>query len=134
MKVIQDNPTFKDIIVDDDIDTYNEKYPDVESTIYCSCDYPIEELRELLGEEFVVTLSSFKEPEPYSGEITLAGVNKGTGIDDVVKALGMKQEDTIGFGDGQNDFDMLRYCNIGVAMGNAYDEVKACDDVVTDDI
>ena len=134
MTVIQDNPTFKDIIIDEDIDNYHEKYADVESTIYCSCDYHIDDLRKMLGDKFVVTLSSFKEPEPYSGEITLAGVNKGTGIDDVVKALGMEQKDTIGFGDGQNDFDMLRYCNIGVAMGNASDEVKACADVVTDDI
>ena len=119
MTVIQDNPTFKDIIIDDDLKGFATRYPDVESTIYCNCDYHIDDLRQILGNDFVVTLSSFKEPEPYSGEITLAGVNKATGI---------------GFGDGQNDFDMLRYCNIGVAMGNAADEVKECADMVTDDI
>ena len=134
MTVIQDNPTFKDIIIDDDLKGFATRYPDVESTIYCNCDYHIDDLRQILGNDFVVTLSSFKEPEPYSGEITLAGVNKATGIADVVNALGISQEDTIGFGDGQNDFDMLRYCNIGVAMGNAADEVKECADIVTDDI
>lgn len=134
MTVIQDNPTFKDIIIDDNLAGFATRYPDVESTIYCNCDYHIDDLRKILGNDFVVTLSSFKEPEPYSGEITLAGVNKATGIADVVNALGMSQEDTIGFGDGQNDFDMLRYCNIGVAMGNAADEVKECADMVTDDI
>lgn len=46
----------------------------------------------------------------------------------------MSQADTIGFGDGQNDFDMLRYCDVGVAMGNSSDEVKAVADIVTDDI
>lgn len=134
MSVIQDNPTFRDIIIDDDLSGFADRYPDVESTIYCNCDYHIDDLRKILGNDFVVTLSSFKDPEPYSGEITLTGVNKATGIADVVKALGMSQDDTIGFGDGQNDFDMLRYCNMGVAMGNASDEVKACADIVTDDI
>ena len=46
----------------------------------------------------------------------------------------MSQADTIGFGDGQNDFDMLRYCDVGVAMGNSSDEVKAVANIVTDDI
>ena len=40
--------------------------------IYCNCNYHIDDLRKLLGDEFVVTLSSFKEPEPYSGEIRKA--------------------------------------------------------------
>ena len=57
--------------------------------------YHIDDLRKLLGDEFVVTLSSFKEPEPYSGEITLRGVNKATGIRDVVEFLHMSQADTI---------------------------------------
>ena len=134
MHVIQDNPTFKDIVIDDALVGFSERYADVESTIYCNCDYHIVDLRKLLGDEFVVTLSSFKEPEPYSGEITLRGVNKATGIRDVVEALNMRQSDTIGFGDGQNDFDMLRYCNVGVAMGNSSNEVKAVADIVTDDI
>ena len=37
----------------------------------------------------------------------------------------------IAFGDGQNDAGMLKYCGIGVAMGNAIDEVKAIADEVT---
>ena len=134
MHVIQDNPTFKDIVIDDELSSFSNRYADVESTSYCNCDYHIDDLRRLLGDEFVVTLSSFKEPEPYSGEITLRGVIKATGIRDVVEFLHMSQADTIGFGDGQNDFDMLRYCDVGVAMGNSSDEVKAVADIVTDDI
>ena len=34
-------------------------------------------------------------------------------------------------GDGGNDIEMLRHVGIGVAMGNAKDEVKACADYVT---
>ena len=35
------------------------------------------------------------------------------------------------FGDGGNDISMLRHAGIGVAMGNANDDVKAVADYVT---
>ena len=35
------------------------------------------------------------------------------------------------FGDGGNDIPMLRHAGIGVAMGNAQDDVKASADYVT---
>ena len=60
MHVIQDNPTFKDIVIDDELSSFSNRYADVESTIYCNCNYHIDDLRKLLGDEFVVTLSSFK--------------------------------------------------------------------------
>ena len=36
------------------------------------------------------------------------------------------------FGDNFNDIDMIRYARLGVAMGNAADEVKEAADIVTD--
>ena len=38
------------------------------------------------------------------------------------------------FGDGNNDEEMLKYVSIGVAMGNAKDEVKEIADYVTTDL
>jgi hydroxymethylpyrimidine pyrophosphatase-like HAD family hydrolase len=38
------------------------------------------------------------------------------------------------FGDGGNDISMLRHVAIGVAMGNASDEVKRTADYVTDTV
>ena len=38
------------------------------------------------------------------------------------------------FGDGGNDIAMLKHAGVGVAMGNASDEVKACADMVTDSV
>ena len=35
------------------------------------------------------------------------------------------------FGDGFNDLSMLEYAGMGVAMGNAVDEVKAIADFIT---
>ena len=43
----------------------------------------------------------------------------------------MKREDLMAFGDGFNDLSMLEYAGMGVAMGNAVDEVKAIADFIT---
>lgn len=57
--------------------------------------------------------------------------NKGVGVSIVAKELGFKAEQVICVGDAGNDLDMIRYAGLGVAMGNAVDEVKAAADYVT---
>ena len=48
--------------------------------------------------------------------------------------MGIAREESIAFGDGHNDMNMLKYVGIGVAMGNAEAEVKAIADYVTSDV
>ena len=43
----------------------------------------------------------------------------------------MRREQTMGFGDGENDMTMIRTAGIGVAMGNAVEALKAEADYVT---
>ena len=38
------------------------------------------------------------------------------------------------FGDGDNDIEMIKFAHIGVAMGNADNEVKENADFITDSI
>ncbi len=59
------------------------------------------------------------------------GVSKAVGIDVVCRHYGIPLEQTMAFGDGGNDIEMLRHVGVGVAMGNAADEVKAAADIVT---
>ena len=59
--------------------------------------------------------------------------SKARTILNVAKRLDMEDEDGICFGDGLNDREMLAAAGVGVAMGNASEEVKACADLVTDD-
>ena len=59
---------------------------------------------------------------------------KATGIIHLIEYLNIKREDTIAFGDGHNDSEMIQYCNIGIAMGNAIQKVKDVSDYITDDI
>ncbi len=47
---------------------------------------------------------------------------------------GISQKEIMAFGDAQNDIDMLKFAQIGVAMGNACDQVKKIADYVTSDV
>jgi len=58
-------------------------------------------------------------------------INKGQGIRDICKVLGIKPAEVISFGDAANDIPMLEAAGMGVAMGNAQDAVKAAADMVT---
>jgi len=41
---------------------------------------------------------------------------------------GVMREDIVAFGDDVNDIELLKFCGIGIAMGNALDETKAVAD------
>lgn len=68
---------------------------------------------------------------PLFTDIVKKGINKSTGIDEVIRFYGMKLEDTIAFGDGGNDIPMLKHAGIGIAMGNASERVQRAADYVT---
>lgn len=59
---------------------------------------------------------------------------KHRGIERFIQHYGIEREQTIAFGDGGNDIDMLTYAGIGVAMGNATQETQAAADIITDDV
>ena len=64
-------------------------------------------------------------------EINAPGATKGEAILRLAKHLGLSREQTMGFGDGENDMTMIRMAGIGVAMGNAVEALKAEADYVT---
>lgn len=68
----------------------------------------------------------------YNIEINAAGVNKGTGLVKLGKLLGIRREEIMACGDGDNDIDMLREVGFGVAMGNAEENVKRAADYITE--
>lgn len=68
---------------------------------------------------------------PLFADVIASGVSKVTGIESVCKHFGIKQEEVMAFGDGGNDIEMLQWAGVGVAMGNANDEVKQIADFVT---
>ena len=59
---------------------------------------------------------------------------KAWGIEAYLKAMGFDRKQTVAFGDGANDLEMISYSGCGIAMGNAVDSLKEAADLVTDDI
>ncbi|NLX65248.1 MAG: Cof-type HAD-IIB family hydrolase [Bacteroidales bacterium] len=71
---------------------------------------------------------------PTFADIISKEVDKGVGIDQFCDYYGFSLEETMAFGDGGNDIEMLRHAGIGVAMGNAREEVQQAADYVTDSV
>ena len=69
--------------------------------------------------------------EPFFLEIVPMGIDKAKGLSILLDKIGMKREELIAFGDGYNDTPMLQFAGMGVAMGNAAEEIKKAADMVT---
>lgn len=110
----------------------NGAVPDcVTKVLYLACPVPLAELRREFAGEFDIVSSSVSAFAEGSGEMMIPGVHKATGLDLLIDHLGVDLADTIAIGDGYNDLELLGHAAIGIAMGNAPDEVKAVADEVT---
>ena len=61
-------------------------------------------------------------------------MSKRSGIDHLLEYYGIPLDQTMAFGDGGNDIQMLEHVHLGVAMGNAVDSAKQAADYVTDPV
>lgn len=73
-------------------------------------------------------------PDLSGADLYPASGGKSIGIAKVLEHYGIDKQDTMAFGDGQNDVDMFGAVGIAVAMGNACEEAKAAADYITDDV
>lgn len=69
---------------------------------------------------------------PLFTDVVPTGSSKRIGIDKMLEHFGIALNECMAFGDGGNDVQMLRHAGIGIAMGNAEEEVKQSADYVTD--
>lgn len=65
-------------------------------------------------------------------ELNSLDAHKGAALLELCRCLGVDPAQTMAFGDGLNDITMLQTAALGVAMENAYPEVKAAANFVTD--
>ncbi|GAB4073943.1 Cof-type HAD-IIB family hydrolase [Barrientosiimonas marina] len=65
-------------------------------------------------------------------EIVKKGLNKAIGLQKVAYYYHIPKERIIAFGDEDNDLEMIDYAGVGVAMGNAIDELKTVSKYITD--
>ncbi|MDL2324495.1 Cof-type HAD-IIB family hydrolase [Ruminococcaceae bacterium OttesenSCG-928-A16] len=106
------------------------------------------EIEDLRVYQLVAFLSPQQEQELLAGvnnvettrwhplfvDIIPKGGSKQVGIQKVLAQCGIARKNTMAFGDGGNDMEMLQYVQTGIAMGNASDDLKAVADYVTDTV
>ncbi|CAM2750005.1 sugar-phosphatase [Hathewaya histolytica] len=80
-----------------------------------------------IGEKYTMVQSA-----PFFFEFLHKEVNKWTGVSALAKRLNIKREEIICVGDAGNDYHMIKNAGLGVAMENAFDEIKECAKYITD--
>ena len=92
----------------------------------------ISALNETIGGRFNDDIHATTS-KPFFLEFMNKDVSKGKVLKQLVDKLDIKPSEVMAFGDSNNDKDMLELAGLGVAMGNANDNIKAIADVITDD-
>lgn len=85
-------------------------------------------MRERLQEIPEIVVSS---AIPTNLEINAAGADKGSALMRLAELLEIRREETMAFGDGENDISMIRSAGIGVAMENAEAHILEAADYIT---
>jgi Cof subfamily protein (haloacid dehalogenase superfamily) len=80
--------------------------------------FTTEEEQNLLAPHFQIN------PFTYYSEGIIKGETKAKSMGILLEAAGVTCENSIALGDSLNDMDMIRFAGLGVAMGNACDELK----------
>ncbi|HAA24964.1 MAG TPA: Cof-type HAD-IIB family hydrolase [Ruminiclostridium sp.] len=69
--------------------------------------------------------------QPIFLEFVDRNVSKAVALEKMGEHYGIRREEMIAVGDGFNDLAMIEYAGLGVAMGNAPEEVKNAADYIT---
>ncbi|BCB05398.1 Cof-type HAD-IIB family hydrolase [Bacillus sp. KH172YL63] len=104
------------------------KAPVVKALMLKEADHLVE-VEKKLQEELHGELSVMRS-KPFFLEFTELGVTKGASLDYLIKPMGLKAEEIIAIGDSYNDLAMIEYAGLGVAMGNAPQDIKEQADYV----
>lgn len=68
---------------------------------------------------------------PWNLEVNAQGATKGGGLERLRAHLNISREETMAFGDGENDLPMLQAAGLGIAMENGADFLKKQADIIT---
>lgn len=69
---------------------------------------------------------------PDMFEVTALGVNKGNGLKTLCEIVGIPIEETMAFGDSDNDASILKMAGCAVAVSNATESLKKMADYITE--
>ena len=109
---------------DQEIDAYN--------WLKFGYDIKDDEVRQVILDELMKNEAlEITNSSPTNIEINPAGVNKAAALVKVCKWLDLSMDQVMAVGDSMNDIAMIREAGLGVAMGNAQEEVKQAANWVT---
>lgn len=83
-----------------------------------------EPIRKHLEAKFGDRLYTVYTHNDYYFEVLLGGITKGSALQHLMDMYAITADETMVFGDAENDCEMLAWARYGVAMGNAHDNVK----------
>ncbi|WP_242921028.1 Cof-type HAD-IIB family hydrolase [Pontibacter liquoris] len=93
----------------------------------------IETLQQQLNNSFANQVHAYRSKDTYL-ELAPRAISKATALELLLKArFGIGMHEVIAFGDNYNDIAMLQAAGMGIAVGNARDEVKAVANAITAD-
>ena len=84
----------------------------------------IQEMLETLLHKFSSEIHLYRSKSTYL-EIAPRAISKATALAMLLHQYGLDLSHVMAFGDNYNDIDLLRSAGLGIAVGNARDEVKA---------
>lgn len=123
---------FKDILVPINSDT---DIHDVTKVSFMGSEQRFEEIKNNFKVKYDIIDSSMAELDSAHkhGEIALKNVHKASAMKIILDEIGNDIE-TIALGDSENDIEMLKFADRGIAMGNAKDILKNIADEITDHV
>lgn len=108
-----------------------EVMPNITKMIFITPDHDVKKVREELREIFDIVDNTMGVPLDDCAEIVLPGVSKSTGMKAIMEFYKAPLSDSIAFGDGANDIEIVRDSGLGIAMGNASEDLKSVADFIT---
>lgn len=124
-----------------DIEAYiEEEQPDIFSLVLTTDD-SLADLEGLINKHLTVSTSLINKKGVYKDNIinreyeylNIApnNINKNQALEFLSRYLMIPQSEILAIGDNVNDLEMIKNCGIGIAVGEAYDELKKVSDYIT---
>lgn len=107
---------------------------DVNKISFILNDYSDYEKAKLAFPHLTVSTWGGKGEHALFADVGIGEIDKAKSIATLLVYLGESCDNTMAIGDAKIDIPMLNYCEIGIAMGNGGQEVKAVADYITTDI
>lgn len=88
----------------------------------------VTDLARDIGDGIAVVENSIADESRHTGELYQRGISKADGVAVAIKKLGIDQAQTIAFGDGENDLEMVAYAGLGIAIEGSHPGLLALAD------